>query len=387
MAQQQGQSQGDATSSFFWYVVLLALAVILIWIFGKEYIIPPFFTWRRIEIHALEHILSAWNTLTSYVHLKPVDFSDLQSVDYYIDQTAANNVAVEQVKIMSHVVGSYYRYVVIGGLVVMAYITGFRHRVAQFSQDYDMNSLKKAEVANWPQITPVLDLDLAKQDLDTGPWAMSKLPMDFCKEHQLLRIIEEKGQKRWGVVAGAAERQFVLQMGPLWQGVDALPLHAQALLVIFVTRITHEQKISFDLLDQLAKSSRHGQLDFTGVSELVQKYKNHPVIKWAAERHAYVFTVLASLLEIARLEGVLASAEFLWLKPLDRRLWYVMNTVGRTTAVVEVAGVFAHWLAEKKLRRRLTTPVVEEAVNALDQAVSEILYIPEGASWRMNSAA
>ncbi len=37
------------------------------------------------------------------------------------------------------------------------------------------------KVANWPQITPVLDLDLIKTDIDKGPWAMAMTPMQFCK--------------------------------------------------------------------------------------------------------------------------------------------------------------------------------------------------------------
>ena len=57
--------------------------------------------------------------------------------------------------------------------------------------------------------------------------------------------------------------------------------------------------------------------------------------------------LIASLLEMARIDGVLASAEFLWLKPVDRRMWYMLNCVGRQTAVAEIAGLFAHWQAEK----------------------------------------
>ena len=161
----------------------------------------------------------------------------------------------------------------------------------------------------------------------------------------------------------------------------------KALFVIFVSRVSRDQEVSFKILHQLARSSGGGRLDFSGIEELAAQHKEHPVVKWAAAHHAYVYTVLATILELARLEGVLATSEFVWLKPLDRRLWYVLNAVGRSTPVVEAAGVYAHWLAEKKLRRRLSTPVVAEAVDALDKAVGEILYMAEGESWRTNSVA
>ena len=73
----------------------------------------------------------------------------------------------------------------------------------------------------------------------------------------------------------------------------------------------------------------------------------------------------------------LASAEFLWLKPLDRKLWYFLNTVGRQTPVPEVAGVFAHWVAEIRIKRPLQVPVVDQAVKGLEIAIEDILFEPE----------
>ena len=83
---------------------------------------------------------------------------------------------------------------------------------------------------------------------------------------------------------------------------------------------------------------------------------------------------MASMLELARTDGVLASAEFLWLKPLDRKLWYMLNSVGRQTAVPEIAGAFAHWTAEKKTKRALRVPMVDEAAKSLEVAMKEIIY-------------
>ena len=88
-------------------------------------------------------------------------------------------------------------------------------------------------------------------------------------------------------------------------------------------------------------------------------------------------TVMASMLEAAREDGVQASADFLWLKPLDRRLWYTLNTVGRQTPFIEVAGIFAHWVAEKEAGRKLFVPMVEEATNALELALKEVVYKPD----------
>lgn len=387
MSQQGGQNSGDQTSSFFWYVVLLAIAFILTWYFCKKYFVPPIFYLRSLEIHLIEWLAQAWNSIAGLLHLPVMDTARFDRVLDFMHNSDPSKVTLDQVEKISEFTGKFYRYPFIIIIGALTYISYFRHRSARFVANYSMNSLKKCEVESWPEITPVLSLDLVKENLNQGPWAMAKLPLDFCRENNLLKVIEVNEKPAWSIVHGTAERLFVLQMGPLWDGVDRLPIHIKALLVICVARVSRDKDVALDLLSQIAKSSQTGALDFSRVTELSHKYKNHKVLKWVTSRHAYVYTVMATLLEIARVEGVLATAEFIWLKPLDRRLWYVLNTVGRATPVVEVAGVQAHWLAEKKLRRALSTPVVSEAVTALDKAVGEILYIAEGESWHTNSVA
>jgi len=86
---------------------------------------------------------------------------------------------------------------------------------------------------------------------------------------------------------------------------------------------------------------------------------------------------MASMLEEARADGVVASSDFLWLKPMDRKLWYTLNCVGRQTPFAEVAGIFAHWLAEKEVNRKLFVPTVEKATNALELALKDVVYHPD----------
>lgn len=108
-----------------------------------------------------------------------------------------------------------------------------------------------------------------------------------------------------------------------------------------------------------------------------KKHENTKLVQQIVQSHAYLLTVMAEMLEGARTDGVQAAADFLWLKPVDRRLWYMLNTVGRQTPFVEVAGPFAHWVAEKEMGRRLLVPMVEEATNALEIALKEIIYKPD----------
>jgi intracellular multiplication protein IcmP len=174
---------------------------------------------------------------------------------------------------------------------------------------------------------------------------------------------------------GRANRLFAMQLGPLWTGPQNLPPHVKALFAIFAARANGDPA-AVTLFRQLNLTCTT-KMDFSGIEPLLKKHMDSKLVKEVTSSHAYVLTVMASMLALARTDGVQATADFLWLKPLDRRLWYTLNTVGRQTPFTEVAGIFAHWVAEKEMGRKLLIPMVEEATNALDLALKEIIYKPD----------
>ena len=241
-----------------------------------------------------------------------------------------------------------------------------------------MKRLFNYERQNWPQITPVSKLDLVKEDIEQGPWAMAMTPMQFTKKHGLIEDSKVDEGKRTAILDRAkAHKVFALQLGALWHGPQALPIHTKALYAAFAVTANRDRKSADALLQQIAHSSASGQLNFAGVDELLKKNMNTKIVQMASQRHAYQLTIMSSMLELARTDGVFACADFLWLKPVDRRLWYLLNAMGRQTAVSEVAGPFAHGLAEKELGRPMQTPMVEEAVKGLEQALVDIIYEPD----------
>lgn len=385
----QQNSNTDQTANFFWLLVILAGFALIAWYLEKKYIVTGIFYVRHYEIWLLQKSMTAVNSFLKWLSWPQINLSSLNYwQNVIVTTTEPKEVVFDQVAALSHEVGTWLRYPLMAIVLGLSGWLFLWNRKSRFNHTYNMNSLKKLEVQNWPQITPVVNLKLREQQLDDGAWAMAKLPMDFCKENDLLGTSEDaEGKKIWIVKEGLAERLFVLQVGPMWQGVQSLPIHIKALIVIFVSRIQRENKVSDHFISQISHSAESGRLDFTGIEEALVKYENAKIIKWLEGRHAYVYTLMASLLATARAEGVLATAEFLWLKPVDRRLWYMLNSVGRQTAVVEVAGVFAHWLAEKRIKRRLRTPMVREAVVALDADIRNILYIADEDRWHTSLAA
>jgi intracellular multiplication protein IcmP len=383
------QNSSDQTANFFWLLVIIFGAFMAVWFFARPWIVMPVFSIRMLEINALTHVASVWNPLAHWLHLPSLDTTPLLKIKHYIQTSAIKSVSVDDFGFINTYIGNWVRYPFGAILVLLALFSYLRHGSVLFRNTHTMDTLKRAEQENWPQITPVITIDLVSEDPEVGPWSMPKKPLDFCKENNIARLMENPHAEErllWAIDEGVAMRVFTLQLGQLWMGVDKLPIHAKALLVVFLARAHRERVLPAKLLAQIAASSASGKLDFSGVTEALEKYRNSSYLKWIENHHAYVYTVMATLLEIGRSDGVIATAEFLWLKPVDRRLWFMLNSVGRQTAVIEVAGPFAHWLAERKIKRRLKTPMVKEAVNALEMEMKNILHVPDEEKWHTNNA-
>lgn len=378
-AQQQAGGQDQGSSDFVWISVIVVGGVFLAWYFGHAYITHFIYQIRLYEIEAIQYALHGWNLLAVTAHLPnlQVPGHDLQS---WALQIRAHKVdpSVATVAAVSDSVGNYLRYAVAPLLLIFAIIVYKKSIALRFKIVFDMNRMRAAEQINNPQITPIVKLDLVKADIDTGPWAMALTPMQFCKKHKLLKEkTGDDGKPAADLIHAKASQIFVSQLGPLWTQVMALPPYARALFAAFAACGNHDREPAFVLMNSIARSAASGKLDFTGADSLLAKHLNTKLVAKVTQRHAYVLTVFASMFELARTDGVFASSEFLWLKPLDRKLWYILNTVGRQTPVPEAAGPFAHWVAEKKWGGPLRTPMIDTAVKGLDVALAEIIYEPD----------
>lgn len=369
MAAPQQGNPNDHSASILWGTAAVFAILGGVWFAFKKQIITFYLLLKLYQADFLNLFGGHFENVRAAI------LSSLQS---------PTHISFTQLIAIGDSVGNYLRFPFGIILFLLAVIVYFGNSTRTFKQIYDMKSLAKMEQTNWPHITPVVNLNLLKQDIDKGPWAMALNPMQFCKRYRLLEEVRTqregsfKERNRLEVVLkrGEANQLFALQLGPMWRGVDKLPPHTKALFAVFAARINADSKAAANLLVQLAASST-SKLDYRGVDALLKKHLNTKGVQRIVQSHAYVMTVMASMLAGAREDGVQASADFLWLKPIDRRLWYTLNTVGRQTPFIEVAGIFSHWISEKEAGRKLVVPMVEEATKALELALTEVVYRPD----------
>lgn len=393
MAASQGGGQGGGGAGTMGFLLMVATACLLlsiVWYVETSFCSRVLYGIKYGEAAAVIYLFKGINWVTAFFGVAAIKYTHLQNWFswFHANATASffQTAKFSEVVTVSSLVGSWLKYPAIAIMLVFAYYLKFKHPGEQFHRTFTMNRLRSSEVSLWPSITPILDENLVKVPLDKGPWAMAKLPLDFCKENKILHTGTAKdGSTTWEVNTSEAESILSQQLGPQWNGLERQPIHIQALAIIFVLKLQRKSKESSALIRQIAVSAKKGgRLDMSGVKEQVAKISQSKPIRWLEMRHSYRTTLMASLLQMCRSEGVLATAEFLWLKPVDRRMWYMLNSVGRQTAPVEIAGAFSHWQTELKVRRPLRTPVVTSAANALKEAVAQILYVGKEDSWRTN---
>lgn len=296
-----------------------------------------------------------------------------------------------------------------------------------------MKSLMRAQLPLSPCVAPVLNWprSLLDEPLDSGPWMAARQPLQLAADAGLLvadtvPVPREEilgpdnldrtssrwlGRQRNGLALDRtrAEQLFAAQLGPRWEGFAALPAWQRKLASAFALFACEEKEAAQHLLDSLslsfrapvpaqkaclhffpprwtpARRARPCTLDTSVDRDLVPRIDRalaSPQVRRAIRAHSqWRNLALLALYELARGKGVLPTAEFIWLRPLDRKFYYLLNNVGRRTAWPEIAGAWAHYTAEKVLADMdpnstgIATPRVEEAVNALEAALYEAGWI------------
>lgn len=364
------QGQGDTSGlGPLWIIAGIFAAIILIWYLFKTQIVTGFLFVKEYELYAISFFTDSVDTM-------------LQS----IRNADPSELGLETLAVIAQKVGEYLAVPVALIMAVFAYILHRKNITSRYRQTYSMEGLLQAEHFNWPNISPIVEQDMYSKSIEEGPWSMAQRPMDFAKQNKLIKEIKKppnanslsKNNKVEAQLKRTEATQvFVQQLGKRWEGIDALNMPTKALFAAFAARVHEDLDEARDFLAQISRSSRKGKLDFSGVDEMIRKYRYHKVVDQVIDQHAFVLTVMSSMLEATRQLGVLASADFLWLKPLDRRLWFMMNSVGRQVPFVEVAGPYAHWVFEKQLGKQVVTPKVKEAVDGLEDALGDVIYQPD----------
>lgn len=174
---------------------------------------------------------------------------------------------------------------------------------------------------------------------------------------------------------------FAKQLGPRWKGVQKIKPYQQILLASFCLKASRDRGTSDEMLGRLTACWSHDKgLQLSKDPSLLKqarkilknKEKSHGVLKKMAQ-HAWQTTAMLRALATAREEGgVLSPSQFVWLRGHDRNLWYALNNLGRQSSHAEALGAMAHYRIEKRAKRPIPKPKVQEAVQSLTEYMDSL---------------
>lgn len=153
--------------------------------------------------------------------------------------------------------------------------------------------------------------------------------------------------------------KFDKQLGETYTGLKGLPVYAQALAISFnLSRLRDKrcEPMNKTLTDIWTIEARPEAEKKT--AELIAPYlvdkKTVDAIEAIMGRRALVNTALLGLFKEARKRGgVFTCAQILWLKKIDRTLWYTLQKVGLKGAGSRAHYSRAHYFAEKRAQRAI----------------------------------
>lgn len=303
----------------------------------------------------------------------------------FANNADASTVQSEHLRVMTYVALSAWRIpmmLIVGAIFLWVVFNGPTSRFRRFLglEDLVVDQAKSFKVIRPflkfnPNTLPVrapgsdvpADLPLFTEALGPEEWiAYNEIPMP---DGELNRA--------------AAEDALALQLGERWKGAMALKPHQQILLAIFCLKTARQRDQAEDMVSRLAccwdhksglKLSRERGL-LSAARKVLRNKKLSELTLNNCNRHAYVTTAMMRALDTARQEGgVMAPAQFVWLRAHDRALWYPLNNLGRTAFHLEALGACSHYRAEKQVNRPIPTPRMSDAYEGLLEHMKNPLF-------------
>jgi len=293
----------------------------------------------------------------------------------WLKQTHPINISIEHIKTSTLIAVLPLKLIFLAIMGVMTVFIIFRGPGTQYRRRMNLEQLMMEQAKSFPAIAPFISFDPRKlPSRAPGQPVPEQLPLfsEALSPEEWLAY----NQIRWAngqLDYNAAWRALEKQLGRRWTGPDNLPLHAQGIYAACALKLVRKRKDCEALLNMLAESW-DGQKGFRPSAKLKAKIKaviKNPKFGGAlqkfADQHAFEATAMLRCLQRAREEGgVLAPAEFLWLRGHDRNLWYPLNNLGRKSYCAEASGALVHFTNELIAGQKIPTPRFEEVIRGLE---------------------
>jgi intracellular multiplication protein IcmP len=364
-------SSSDDTTAFNLIVIVVGLAVLsyVLWMYH----------------HALisAWVMTALDWQMDFIH----HFTDrFDLANRQMDATDPASVTLRDLYGIIHAVGRFFRIPAAITIVALAIICTVRAAPNRFRRQFDLESLFAEQVKTFPTTAAFAGRRLRL----VPPAAGTPLPADYALTPA--EWISRFALKGGAFDADVARVALIQQLGPAWSGVEQASPTVRCMFVVFGLHLQERREDALNLLGGLSLSlaaedpDEHGPATpltipapmVSACEALLLDGQSFAPSRAIAAQHAYTMPAMMQLLNAARLRaGVLAPAQFAWLKLLDRPLWYALHSLGYEADVVgnylhpnprvEAAAARDHWAVERAVGRPVHQPAIDRSLEALSK--------------------
>ena len=338
--------------------------------------------------------------------------------------TTAAEFTWSDIWFLTSLTGSYMRWLFLPPLILWLVYIFRKDPKFKFRRKITIKKLLESNARTFFSVRPIVGEDLLSKESYKNHWRPMVNPLMYALQHDLFLMTGKDAaevrkymislhKKRKNLEASLvsdyeyptfdhekARSLFESQLGEkIWES-DSIPSTKENLISIFKKMPRHKRALATVLLchyiaegdlkkdgDKLLETFANSYyvenlkrkkkkkewtvdaLDTTGsdakLRSLLKDY-DIEITNIPFMFHAWSHTLLISL--FLRVKTV-TTADFIWVKPVDRTLWYVLNNVGRKTYACESAGAFAHFQVETGRCQPMLTPDVDSAVLGLEEAL------------------
>jgi len=279
-------------------------------------------------------------------------------------------------------VGNYMKYPFAIIFSYMAYIAYKENAREMLREKMGLEEMIEFQAKAWPYIKPFVNYDPGKESSRRTGGVVPRKLLCFAEalspEEWLVFHDISIDKNSYEFDENKAKEAFEGQLVDRWRGTAKLKEHERALFAAFALKGARKRKDADEFLGELSScwTREHGFRPTKKINKRITKILRDPNIGHEsvkiANNHAYVNTAMLAVLDYARKRGgVLAPSQFVWLKGVDRVLWYALNSLGRRTYFSEGSGSISHYYIEKGINKALVTPNVNNAVESLHTYLEE----------------
>lgn len=367
---QQSQDSGMAVVFLTFFIVTLVGYVL--WEAMGDQIMWLIKEWRILQMQLIVLIMG-----TNYTYFDALTNQNIpyQDTIEWMKTLEMGSLAGDQQALFARMSMDFYKWPIMLILACFFIWSIFRGPGTRFKRNLNLEGLMFEQAKSFPVIKPFIKFNPLKQNArvpgtpvpaELPPFAEALSPEEWIAFN---RIPMPDGK----LDVTIAKHAFVNQLDRRWGGISSLKEHERALFAAFALKSVRKRKEAEALLNDVAsswtieKGLRLSSKTKREINSILKNAKISKTVYMHANQHAYVKTALVRALQFARQEGgVLASAQFVWLRAHDRGLWYPLNNLGRKSFHAEAMGVMSHFVAEKGMGRAIPVPQIDTAITSIE---------------------